>query len=55
MAGVRIAVRQVKQQREHDQRARARQRDHDVVENRIQEAFINGSFDNLAGAGVRRE
>ena len=42
---------EVKRQREHDQRARARQRDHDVVENRIQEAFVSGAFDNLPGAG----
>ena len=42
---------EVKQQREHDQRSRARQRDHDVIENRIQEAFVNGAFDNLPGAG----
>lgn len=42
---------EVKQQREHDRQSRARQRDHDVIENRIQEAFVNGAFDNLKGAG----
>lgn len=42
---------EMKVQVEHDRRARARQRDHDIVENRIQQAFVSGEFDNLPGAG----
>jgi hypothetical protein len=42
---------QAKQQREHDRRARARMRAHDVIENRIQEAMASGAFDDLKGHG----
>ena len=41
----------VKRQREHERRSRAKLREHDVIENRIQEAMADGAFDNLPGAG----
>ncbi len=40
-----------RKQREHERRSRARQRGHDVIENRIQEAMAEGAFDDLSGAG----
>ena len=47
----------VRRQRQHDKNSRARQREHDVIENKIQEAMLAGAFDNLAGRGqpLRRE
>ena len=42
---------EAKSQREHDLRARARQREHDVIENRIQEAMASGAFEDLPGRG----
>mmetsp|Transcript_76730 Transcript_76730/g.152109 ORF Transcript_76730/g.152109 Transcript_76730/m.152109 type:complete len:82 (+) Transcript_76730:312-557(+) len=42
---------EAKRQREHERRSRARLREHDVIENRIQEAMVAGAFDNLPGAG----
>lgn len=42
---------QVKDQREHERRSRAKMREHDVIENRIQEAMASGAFDDLPGAG----
>lgn len=42
---------EVKAAREHERRSRAKMREHDVIENRIQEAMATGAFDNLAGAG----
>ena len=41
----------VKKAREHEKRSRARLRDHDVIENRIQEAMLAGAFDDLPGRG----
>ena len=42
---------EMKKQREHERRSKARKRDHDVIENRIQEAMAGGAFDELPGAG----
>ena len=42
---------EAKAQREHELRSRARQRDHDVIETRIQEAMASGAFDSLPGRG----
>lgn len=42
---------EAKAQREHDRRSRARLREHDVIENRIQEAMATGAFDDLPGRG----
>ena len=39
------------QAREAARRSRARMRDHDVVESRIEEAIAAGAFENLPGAG----
>lgn len=38
-------------QREHEKRSRARLREHDVIENRIQEAMATGAFEDLPGKG----
>ena len=48
---------EAKAAREHERRSRAKMREHDVVENRIQEAMATGAFDNLPGAGkpLKRE
>jgi Domain of unknown function (DUF1992) len=48
---------EAKAAREHERRSRAKMREHDVVENRIQEAMSTGAFDNLPGAGkpLKRE
>ena len=42
---------EARQQREHERRSRARMREHDVIENRIQEAMATGAFDDLPGRG----
>lgn len=42
---------EAKAAREAHARSRARQRDHDIVENRIQEAMASGSFEQLPGRG----
>ena len=42
---------EAKAAREAHARSRARQRDHDIVENRIQEAMASGAFDLLPGRG----
>lgn len=42
---------EAKAAREAHARSRARQRDHDIVENRIQEAMASGAFEQLPGMG----
>lgn len=42
---------EAKKAREDSKRSRARRREHDVVESRIEEAMASGAFDDLPGAG----
>lgn len=42
---------ELKKQREHERKSKAKQRDHDVIENKIQEAMAGGAFDDLPGSG----